>query len=65
MAELLTPATDSVFLATLLPATLETLAMSVVGTLLAAGFDGHLAKPLSVDALVDAVEAASRLRAAW
>jgi hypothetical protein len=31
------PATDSAFLAKLLPATLETLAMSIVGTLLAAG----------------------------
>ena len=45
MAELLTPATDSVFLAKLLPATLETLAMSVVGTLLAAGFGLLLALP--------------------
>src|SRR5512134_3230330 len=38
MAELLTPATDSVFTAKLAPAALETLAMSVIGTLLAAGF---------------------------
>ena len=44
-AELLTPATDSAFMAKLMPATLETLAMSVVGTLLAAGFGLLLALP--------------------
>ena len=45
MAELLSPATDSAFMAKLMPAMLETLAMSVVGTLLAAGFGLLLALP--------------------
>ncbi len=36
-----------------------------VDEMLRAGFDVHLAKPLSLNALVDAVEAASRLRATW
>jgi phosphonate transport system permease protein len=43
--ELLTPNTDVAFLRKLLPATLETLAMSVVGTLLAAVFGLLLALP--------------------
>jgi phosphonate transport system permease protein len=47
MAELTSPATDSRFLAKLLPATLETLAMSVIGTLLAAVFGLLLALPAS------------------
>jgi phosphonate transport system permease protein len=47
LAELLTPATDAKFLAKLLPATLETLAMSVIGTLLAAIFGLLLALPAS------------------
>jgi phosphonate transport system permease protein len=47
MAELLSPSTDIRFLARLLPATLETLAMSVVGTLLAAVFGLLLALPAS------------------
>ena len=47
LVELLTPSIDSRFLAKLLPATLETLAMSVVGTLLAAVFGLLLALPAS------------------
>jgi phosphonate transport system permease protein len=47
LAELLAPSTDSKFLARLLPATLETLAMSAVGTLLAAVFGLLLALPAS------------------
>jgi phosphonate transport system permease protein len=47
VAELTSPATDSRFLAKLGPATLETLAMSVVGTLLAAIFGLLLALPAS------------------
>ena len=47
VAELLSPATQERFLAKLLPATLETLAMSVVGTLLAAAFGLLLALPAS------------------
>jgi phosphonate transport system permease protein len=46
-AELMGPATDERFLGKLLPATLETLAMSVVGTLLAAVFGMLLALPAS------------------
>jgi phosphonate transport system permease protein len=45
MAELLAPATDRAFMAKLLPAMLETLAMSVIGTLLAACFGLLLALP--------------------
>ncbi len=45
LLELLTPATDARFLAKLLPATLETLAMSVVGTLLAVVLGLLLALP--------------------
>lgn len=45
LAELLVPDTDAAFLRKLLPATLETLAMSVVGTLLAAVFGLLLALP--------------------
>jgi phosphonate transport system permease protein len=47
VAELLAPATQPRFLAKLWPATLETLAMSVVGTLLAAIFGLLLALPAS------------------
>ena len=47
LLELLTPSIDIRFLARLLPATLETLAMSVVGTLLAAVFGLLLALPAS------------------
>ena len=47
LLELLSPSIDSRFLAKLLPATLETLAMSVVGTLLAAVFGLLLALPAS------------------
>jgi phosphonate transport system permease protein len=47
LAELLTPSTDARFLSRLLPAALETLAMSVVGTLLAAVFGLLLALPAS------------------
>jgi phosphonate transport system permease protein len=47
VAELMSPATDGAFMAKLLPATLETLAMSVVGTLLAAVFGLLLALPAS------------------
>ncbi len=47
LGELLTPQLDARFLAKLLPATLETLAMSVVGTLLAAAFGLLLAVPAS------------------
>jgi phosphonate transport system permease protein len=47
VAELLAPATQPRFLAKLWPATLETLAMSVVGTLLAAVFGLLLALPAS------------------
>ena len=47
LAELLAPETDGKFLAKLLPATLETLAMSAVGTLLAAVFGLLLALPAS------------------
>lgn len=47
LAELLSPSTELKFLARLLPATLETLAMSVVGTLLAAVFGLLLALPAS------------------
>ncbi len=47
LAELLAPSTDGRFLARLLPATLETLAMSAVGTLLAAIFGLLLALPAS------------------
>jgi phosphonate transport system permease protein len=45
LAELLVPRIDSAFLGKLLPATLETLAMSVVGTLVAALFGLLLALP--------------------
>jgi phosphonate transport system permease protein len=45
LAELLAPSTELAFLRKLLPATLETLAMSVVGTLLAAVFGLLLALP--------------------
>lgn len=45
LAELLAPSTDPRFLGKLLPATLETLAMSVVGTLLATVFGLLLALP--------------------
>jgi len=45
LAELLTPSTEPAFLRKLLPATLETLAMSVVGTLVAAVFGLLLALP--------------------
>ena len=47
LAELLAPSGDPKFLAKLLPATLETLAMSAVGTLLAAIFGLLLALPAS------------------
>lgn len=47
MVELASPATDARFLAKLWPATLETLAMSVVGTLLAMVFGLLLALPAS------------------
>lgn len=47
LGELLVPSTDPRFIARLLPATLETLAMSVVGTLLAALFGLLLALPAS------------------
>jgi len=47
LGELLVPSTAPRFLAKLLPATLETLAMSVVGTLLAALFGLLLALPAS------------------
>jgi len=47
VAELLSPATQPRFLAKLWPATLETLAMSVVGTLMAAIFGLLLALPAS------------------
>jgi phosphonate transport system permease protein len=47
MAELTSPAADARFLAKLLPAALETLAMSVIGTLLAAAFGLLLALPAS------------------
>ncbi|MDB5947150.1 MAG: putative type phosphate/phosphonate transport system, permease component [Ramlibacter sp.] len=47
LAELLTPSLESRFLARLLPATLETLAMSVIGTLLAAVLGLLLALPAS------------------
>ena len=47
VAELMVPARDARFIAQLLPATLETLAMSVVGTLLAAIFGLLLALPAS------------------
>ena len=47
LGELLTPSTDRKFLAKLLPAALETLAMSAVGTLLAAIFGLLLALPAS------------------
>jgi phosphonate transport system permease protein len=47
VVELAAPATDARFLAKLGPATLETLAMSVVGTLLAAFFGLLLALPAS------------------
>lgn len=47
MAELMSPATDLAFLARLWPALLETLAMSVIGTLLAAVFGLLLAVPAS------------------
>lgn len=47
LGELLAPQLDARFLAKLLPATLETLAMSVVGTLLAAVFGLLLAVPAS------------------
>ncbi len=47
LVELLTPSMDIRFLTKLLPATLETLAMSVVGTLLAAVFGLLLALPAS------------------
>jgi phosphonate transport system permease protein len=47
LLELLTPNVEPKFLAKLLPATLETLAMSVVGTLLAAIFGLLLALPAS------------------
>jgi phosphonate transport system permease protein len=45
LAELLVPRTDPAFLRKLLPATLETLAMSVVGTVVAAVFGLLLALP--------------------
>ena len=45
LAELLAPRTDLAFLSKLLPATLETLAMSVVGTVVAAVFGLLLALP--------------------
>jgi phosphonate transport system permease protein len=45
LAELLVPRTDLAFLSKLLPATLETLAMSVVGTVVAAVFGLLLALP--------------------
>ncbi len=47
LAELLSPNTEARFLARLLPATLETLAMSVIGTLLAAVAGLLLALPAS------------------
>jgi phosphonate transport system permease protein len=47
LAELLSPATDAAFLLKLWPALLETLAMSVIGTLLAAVFGLLLALPAS------------------
>ncbi len=47
LAEMMSPATEARFLAKLLPATLETLAMSVIGTLLAAVFGLLLALPAS------------------
>jgi phosphonate transport system permease protein len=47
VAEIASPSTDARFLAKLVPATLETLAMSVVGTLLAAFFGLLLALPAS------------------
>lgn len=47
VVELAAPATDARFLARLAPATLETLAMSVVGTLVAAFFGLLLALPAS------------------
>lgn len=47
IAELLVPSTDPRFLAKLLPAALETLAMSVIGTLLATVFGLLLALPAS------------------
>ena len=47
LGELLSPQLDARFLAKLVPATLETLAMSVVGTLLAAVFGLLLALPAS------------------
>ncbi|MEO7392322.1 MAG: phosphonate ABC transporter, permease protein PhnE [Ramlibacter sp.] len=47
LGEMMSPATDAKFLARLLPATLETLAMSVIGTLLAAVFGLLLALPAS------------------
>lgn len=47
VAELLVPASDARFLAKLGPATLETLAMSIVGTLLASVFGLLLALPAS------------------
>jgi phosphonate transport system permease protein len=47
VAELLAPATDRAFLAKVWPATLETLAMSVVGTLIAAVLGLLLALPAS------------------
>jgi phosphonate transport system permease protein len=47
LAELLSPATDARFVARLLVASAETLAMSAVGTVLAAGFGLLLAVPAS------------------
>ena len=47
LGELLSPSTDLKFLGRLLPAALETLAMSVIGTLLAAVFGLLLALPAS------------------
>ncbi len=47
IAELMSPATDSAFLRKLWPATLETLAMSVIGTLVAAILGLLLALPAS------------------
>ena len=47
IAELMSPATDAAFLRKLWPATLETLAMSVIGTLLAAILGLLLALPAS------------------
>lgn len=47
LLELLSPTTDPAFLVRLLPAALETLAMSVVGTLLAVGLGLALALPAS------------------